>query len=380
MMPPNCVTPFRLALPLLLCSCASVLAAPVDQVNQARREGWGYAAITVGLIRGADNSELPGTRAWLADYEGVEKTVNATNATAPLPPIDAGQLVTHNANFWRMVYEITPGDPALALLHGGLLLAGGEAARASDIGVFARQRPGLDEIMEQALSSLVVSAMSAQKPSHDLVEAGIKLHDAGDLAGALRKYDEALAVLPADGWAHYERGFTLHAQALQAAGQKVPASDTVALGQPIELAPEVRKEYAAGREHDPLRLQAWQGNEAAVVRGARALVVKAQPVWDEIRRDVSTPVSDEQLGDLTDACRTARIDEYALALRQIVIARRRQYDGSDHPFISDCLRRLAPGQTTDVTLRKLAVGAFSARQLAPIAPGFEMHAAPASPK
>jgi hypothetical protein len=235
----------------------------------------------------------------------------------------------------------------------------------------ARQRPGIDEIMERALSSLVVSAMSAQKAAHELVGAGIKLHDAGEVAGALRKYDEALAVLPTDGWAHYERGFSLHAS-----GQKTAANDTVALGQPIELPTDVRKEYAATRKHDPLRLQAWQGNEAVVVRGARALVVKAQPVWDEIRRDVSEPVSDEKLGDLAVACRTAHIDDYALFLRQIIIARRREYNATDHPFISDCLRRLAPGETTEVTLRKLAAGVFCARQLAPIAPGFEMHTAP----
>ena len=354
---------------LALCALlsASQLHAAPDEVSKAHRTGWEFSGVAVSLLRKGELKEFPGTTAWLEDYGRIEADAAGIKKDAPFPAIDVDALVTSNPNFWRMVYEIAPGDPALALLHSSLLLAGGEAQRALQLSVLARQRPGVDPIMTQALASISLSATDAQRRSNELVEAGIKLHDAADFTAALAKYDEALALLPANGWAFYERGFSLRAQALKAAGQSLPANDSVTIGHAIDLPEPVVAAFTQARAHDPFQWQAWQGNDPEIVNGARALFVKAQPVWDEIRRDAAKPVEDPKFLALLEGCERAHIDDYALFLRQIVVARRGAYRPADQGPIADSLRRLISGPTIDDVIKKLSSDAgFPIRRLAPI--------------
>src|SRR5579883_2552972 len=111
-----------------------------------------------------------------------------------------------------------------------------------------------------------------KKKSNALVEQGIKLHDQGDYAGALKKYDEALALWPANGFAHYERGTTLYAQELVAAGEKVPPPGTVLVNSGRKPSAAVAAAFARARRHDPLQRYAYQGDDPEVLRGLQALV------------------------------------------------------------------------------------------------------------
>jgi len=361
--------PVRFLALCALLSTSQLQAAP-DESSKAQRAGWEFSSVAVSLLRKGELKEFPGTTAWLEDYGRIEADVAGIKKDDPFPTIDVDALVTSNPNFWRMVYEIAPGDPALGLLHSSLLLAGGEAQKALQLSVLARQRPGVDPIMTQALTTISLRATDAQRRSNELVEAGIKLHDAADFAGALAKYEEALTALPANGWAYYERGFSLRAQELKADGQPAPANDTVTIGQAIDLPEPVIAAYTRARGHDPFQWQAWQGNDPDVVNGARALFVKAQPVWDEIRRDASKPVADEKLLDLLEGCERAHIDDYALFLRQIVVARRGAYRPADQGPIADSLRRLISGPAVDELIKKLSSDAgFPIRRLAPIEEG-----------
>lgn len=357
----------RLLLPIAgLLLGATAFAAPIDDVNEARRNGWDFAGITIRLLRQGKGPELPGIKAWMADYEVIEKQVAALKPGTPLPKIDADALLTHNPNFWAMYYDIAPGDPALALLHSGILLAGGEAQRASHIAVFALQRPGVEQIMKQALNSVAISAMSAQKTSLEFVQSGVRMHDAGDYPGALKRYDEAIGLLPTNGWAYYEKGFTLRAKLLRDAGKPAPANDSVAIGEPSTDPAEVLELFTQARLHDPFQYQAWQGTDESVLKGARALISRGQPVWEAIRKDATETVTIEQLADLSEACRIAHIDDYALVLRQIIIARRQGVLRADNVFITECLRRLASGPVIEAVVQKLYQDGFQARQLAPI--------------
>jgi hypothetical protein len=66
------------------------------------------------------------------------------------------------------------------------------------------------------------------------------------------------------------------------------------------------------------------------------------------------PDVDQALQVLADGCQEANVDDLALVMRQVLVARRGQYNASDHPFIVKSLRKLAPGPDTEATLTRLA--------------------------
>jgi hypothetical protein len=367
---PSHVSPLLLG-PVLLALAASPLRAQppppeeaVKELREARRAGWQLASLTLQALGAGDQTDYPGIQAFLKDVRAVSKEIDPASPPKRAPVFDADALVTRNPNFWRASYEIAPGDPALLLLHAGLLLGGGEATRASHVAVVALQRPGVPKELRQGFDILLANTQRAGRKSNELVAAGIKLHDRGDYPGALGKYREALAAWPQNGFAHYELGLTLRHQELAAAGEKPPPADAVIVNDGKKASPQVASAFAAARRHDPFQVKAYQGDDREVIKGFLALAKTGFPAWQALVKDHRRQARDGVLEDLAVACQAANHHELALVARQVLVARRGRYAPVDHPFIAASLRKLAPGEQAEAALQLLGSGNLRLRQLA----------------
>ncbi len=342
-------------------ACAATLraqtppeAAPEDPRDAARREAWRSAVLIVSLLEQGDNTAFPGIRAWLADFQQTAATTPPPEAGQPFPAVDADALVTHNPHFWSAFYEMAPGDPGFALLHSALLLSGGEAQRASALAAFGLQRPAIPEEIKRGLLSVIAQCSSAQAHSAELVRAGVKLHDCGDFAGAVQKFDAALAEWPGNGCAHYERGSTLRMKAIADARRTAAASDSLDPPEVPPDPPETAASFALARRHNPLNLLAYQGDDPQMLTALMVLVRTGLPVWEMIHKHPEQPLKPAHLRDLCDACQAAAIDDFALVLRQLVVAANRHYATDDSDCIQESLHRLAPASLTPALLARVS--------------------------
>ncbi len=357
-----------LAIALLILSDASLaVAADPPKLSaeflEARRAGLKLAQVIIERLEVDDQKKFPGIQAWLKDVRKATGGMNPEKPAEEWPAIDVNALMANNPNFWQAYYEIAPGDPGLMVIHAGLLMTGGEMTRASHILVIGLQRPGIPAPFRKAMLGLLAETMKAGKASNSLVEDGIKLHDKGEYAAALRKYDEALAACPQNGFAYYEIGYTIYVQSLVAAGEKPPAPGTVIVNGKQELPAKTKAAYAKARHHEPLQYTAYQGDDKAVIDGIRALVARGLPVWQKLAKEPEKRVDDKTLQEFAEACQEAGIHELGLATRQVMVARRGRYAPSDHPYFTASLGKLAPGEQTDALLKRLATGVLNLRQL-----------------
>ena len=347
---------------------ASGQTPPPDDVaktmDSARANGWRLAQISIQNLEAGKSDDFPGIACWLKDLDRATKGIDLKVSSDKWPAIDTDALVDHNPNFWRAYYEIAPGDPGLAMLHGGLLLTAGEATRASHLAAVALQRPGIPKPVQQGLEYLIASAQSYGAKSNDLVTRGTKLHDKEDYEGALKEYRAALALWPQNGWAHYEVGYTLREQKMVQAGQKKLPPNTIVENGP-QNAPEVEAAFARSRKYDPLQWKAYQGSDPEALKALFPLAKKGMPAWQKLIKNVKQKQKDEVLEDLAAALQEAGIHDLALATRQILVARRKTYAPADHPFITTSLRKLAPGKQTEQILKRLATGVLELRQIIP---------------
>jgi tetratricopeptide (TPR) repeat protein len=331
------------------------------EINEARRMGWLMAAAVVKGMKSNDLTEFPGMAAWLADYDEVAKGIDEKLAPDAWPELDVDALVTRNPNFWRAYYDIAPGDHGLNLLHAGLLLSDGEAIRAWHVLAVGWQRPGKPDNVKRAFLELVAHVNRMREKPNAIVAEGIKLHDAGDYAGALAKYEEALAMWPQNGFAYYEVGYSTYFQHLAAAGKELPKPGAVIIGGEPQP-PEVLAAYEKSRRHDPFQIKAYQGVDKEAIAALKPLLTKAMPAWQKVS-NLRKEADDESLKALGEACQEAGIHELALAIRGVVVARRGDYAKEDHLFIATSLRKLAPGEPSEAALKKLAGARLKLQQL-----------------
>jgi hypothetical protein len=337
--------------------------SPSKELNAARETGWRLALVVVEKLEPSDAKKFPGIRTWLDDFRKMTKGIDPDTHPARWPALDVDALVSQNPNFWRAYFEIAPGDPGLALLHAGLLLSAGEATRASYLIAVARQRPGIPKEIQKGFQAILAHAQKVAERPDALIRQGIKLHDKEDYDGALRKYREALALWPQSGLAHFEIGLSLYHKQLIAAGEKPPSADSVIVNAGQKPNAAVAGAYASARRHDPFQFKAYQGADAEVLRGLKALVKKGLPAWQKLAANRDKLVENETLQQLTAGCQEANIHELALVVRQVLVARRGRYDPTDHPFFSTSVRKLAPGRQTEEVLERLAGGKLTVRQL-----------------
>jgi tetratricopeptide (TPR) repeat protein len=336
---------------------------PSKDLAEARQAGLKLAHVVIEQLEAGDQDKFPGIQAWLKDLRKATKGISPEKPVAEWPAVEIDALMARNPNFWPAYFEIAPGDPGLMMLHAGLLLTAGEMTRASHILAVAVQRPGIPPDVRKALLGMLGQASAAGKASHTLIEDGVKLHDKGEYAAALRKYDEALGAWPQNGLAHYEIGYTIYTESLIAAGEKPPPPGTLIVNAKRSPPAKVLAAYAKARHHDPLLFNAYQGDDKAVVEGLQVLVKKGLPVWRKLSKEPETKADDKDLHDFAEACQEAGIHELGLAARQVLVARRGRYAPADHPYFTTSLQKLAPGEQTEALLKRLATGTLKVRQL-----------------
>ena len=332
-----------------------VKAAPsaAEILGSARKIGWQMTGLVIEKLQPQPHQDFPGIQAWVKSYRQRTQAIDPKTPPEKWPTLNANELATHNPDFWRAYYEIAPGDPGLMALHAGLLLSGGESARALYVLVIARQLTGVPKELRQGLDILAAHAQRTLNQARGPLHAGIKLFDAGDYAGAIKKYRQQLVVWPQDGWAAYELGLTLYYRGEIAAGRKAPELGTLQVNQGSPHSPEVAALYAQAREHDPFQFNAYQGSDPETVRTAMAMFKECRPEWEKLAN--TDELFDRQVIErFSKSCQEADVDELALVARQVVVARRGRYSPTDHPFISASLRRLAPGPQVEAIIRRLA--------------------------
>lgn len=317
------------------------------ELNQLRKTAWEGGVLTmVARLEEADPARFPGIHAWLKDFHVAAQGIDVKVKANKWPTIDVDTLVTHNPSFWDAYYSIAPGDPGLIMLHASLLIAAGETTRGSYGLVLSSQRPEISPELQRIFGSLFFMSRKAREQPDALVQEGIQLHDRGNYDGALKKYHKALALWPQHGLAYYEIGQTYFQRSLAAMadGKEVVTPESL-------FSPEMDVMYTEARRLDPFLFMAYQGKDPAVKSGLKIMVSQAIPAWKKVQEGF---VDDEVLVELADALQEANVHDLALVTRQILVARRKSYDPSDHPFITTSLRKLAPGQQTEDGLQRLA--------------------------
>ncbi|MCC6532864.1 MAG: hypothetical protein IT531_09965 [Burkholderiales bacterium] len=328
---------------------ANAAQAPVE-LAAAQRAGWDTAAILAQGLAAADPRRFPGIHAWLKDYRAAGGVPGKRSASAPAR-LDAERLVTRNASFWRAYFELRPGDGGTMLLHAATLLAGGEASRAAYVLLIARQSPDVDKEMLEAMNALLQHAQGVLHWGAQQAAEAARLHDEGAHAASITRSRAALEAWPANGLAHYELGLALLAKQYLDGGRKPPARSRLGIHSELAPAVEALAAYARAREHDPLLIRAYQGNEMPGADSVLILGKSIRPPWDIVARDTQAGVRDETLRALAGGLAEAGIAELALAVGQVLIGREGGYDDDDRKFMAANLRLLAPAAVASVLKR-----------------------------
>ena len=181
----------------------------------------------------ADEEKYPGIRQFAADVRRLEKSIEPKKPPHEWSAIAVDMLLHRNPNFWRAMYEMAPGDPAISIVHVGLLLASGEINQAHNLLHLLShdtEIPKLErDLLLQSFGDLrfMFPSDSEGPPSNSRLagsldlrvhyllsdnaprpKQGNKLHDSKDYDGAMNAYEAALAIWPQNAAAQYELGYT----------------------------------------------------------------------------------------------------------------------------------------------------------------------------
>ncbi|MBN1908830.1 MAG: tetratricopeptide repeat protein [Pirellulales bacterium] len=339
---------------LLAGPATAVVAQGPPSYEEARLSAWILNTQLLENLGKGDATQSPGTHAWLKDFRAQTQGIDKDTPVAKWPKVDVGKLIDHNPNFWRMYFEIAPGDPLLTMIQASLLLSQGEARRAAYLLELGQYWPGIPKRMVRTFQSVHFMAMVSLKASSDMTQEGIKLFDQGDYDGAIKKYHEALKLCPQNGWTSYELGYALRTKAQVARGEPLDKPGTLKTNGPLNDPPEVTAAFADARLHDPLQFMAYQGTDQEVIKGFVALVKKVKPAWDILRKPGATKQAEYYaLKDLSEGFQEAGVHDLAILARQLMAARRNSYAPEDYPIFVTSLRKLAPGKDTERLLSRL---------------------------
>jgi hypothetical protein len=291
--------------------------------EEARQASWILTSSLIEILEEGNAKQWPGTHDWLKDLREQAKGIGKDTPVAKWPKVDIDALLDHNPNFWRMYYEIAPGDPMLTLIHAGVLLSQGEAMRAGYILELGQHRPGIPKEAMQTLRALQGTATASLKASNAVTEEGTRLFDQGDYDAAIPKYREAHKLCPTNGWTYCEMGYTLRTKAQVARGEKPEKPGMVKTNVKSQDTPDVIAAFAGARRHDPLQFMACQGSDPEVIKGCLAIVKQVTPAWKTLREQGITKDAEYRaLKDLSEGLREAGVYDLAIFARQLMAARR----------------------------------------------------------
>lgn len=301
-------------------------------VFQLRKAGWTTAIEMLSKIEKADKEKFPGIHDFVTDVRRIEKNIDASKPKHEWNIFEASLLIHQNPNFWRAMYETAPNEPAFQFVHFGLLLTSGEIDQSHNLMHLLLHNTAIQKLDRDRLKwfDSLTHQMLADNFRH--LSQGIKLHDAKDFDAAIKIYDDVLKTWPQCSTAQYEIGYS------KRISQRDPSAH-----------------FANCRRLDPLNLAAHQGHYSPDVFLARQEVDKVIQQWNsDIKKKIT--VEDDVLLRFSEGCQISapielRFHELALVARQVLVARKGEYDDQDREFIARSLRQLAPGLITEETIR-----------------------------
>lgn len=356
----------RFGLLFLLLSPSALLGqeltkSRLPELAEARKTGLLLANMVVEKLSSEDATKFPGMKNWSQDFQRFSEGLLAKSPDE-WGNLDVDSLLTKNPHFWEMTYEIFPGDPGLMLLHAGVLMTAGELTRAAQIAYLGLQRNSIPKPFHVGLNSVITQYQKVNEKANIPVYAGIKRYDDGDYGQALRKYDEAINLWPQNPFAWYEAGLTMLQQERIAAGKKPIPSDPFAILDE-RLSKEVAHAFHRARMSDALQLRAYQGDEKELLATLAILNKKVIPSWDKLTQNHNKSASEELLTELANSFQEAQLHDYALIVRQVLIARRNRFLPEDHPFIASNLKKVIPPAEAESILKRLTSARIEFRQL-----------------
>jgi hypothetical protein len=303
-------------------------------VFQLRKAGWTTAIEMLSKIEKADKEKFPGIHDFAAEVRRIERRIDASKPKHEWNLFEASSLIHQNPNFWRAMYETDPNEPAFQFVHFGLLLTSGEIDQSRNVIHLLLHNTTIQKQDRDRLKwfDSLTSQMLADIFRH--LSQGIKLHDAKDFEAAIKIYEDVLKTWPQCSSAQYEIGYS------KRMGQGDPGVH-----------------FANCRRLNPLNLAAHQGSYSPDVFLARQQVDQVIQLWNSNIKKKTT-IGDDILLRFSEGCQSAapiepRFHELALTARQVLVARKGKYDIQDYEFIARSLRELAPGDTTEETIRRL---------------------------
>ena len=283
----------------------------------ARQEGWQEVLDLLPALDEQPETDYPGVAALTRELNSLAA---ATHGGRGVPPLAIDRVVDHNPDFWRAYYEIAPGDPLMAMLHTGLLLAAGEAARADAVATLAINFGRMSLEYRKELVRLDAYADLLLQGGQTAPPAEARHGGSPDYAALAVKAGAMLRVWPRN----------------PAALADLTRARWGLAGKPARLAPDspAGESLAALRSADP-----FFALDPAVTGPEPAATVEARRLWLLINDDKA--IGDEQvLAQFAAAAQAAGDDEAALAARSLLAGRNTGLPPLDEAFVRRSLERL----------------------------------------
>jgi tetratricopeptide (TPR) repeat protein len=282
----------------------------------ARQIGWKEVEDLLPLLQAQATGDFPGIAALTAD---LGRVAAAKRTPAGVPPIDAVRLVDHNPHFWAAYFEIAPGDPLMAMLHVGLLLAAGEVVRADEVATLEINFGRMEPDYRKELVRLDVHAQLVLQGSRVADGRLPQLRQHQDVGALARGAEAALRVWPANPDALSD--LALSFQPFSAGGP--PAPDSPA-----------GRALAALRKVDP-----FFPIDPVFAQPDAAALLNARRWWLLI--DGERAIGDDRiLAQFSSATQAAAIDELALVARSLLSGWSGETIPPDEGFARKSLQRL----------------------------------------
>jgi len=312
-------------------------AAALKQTNtlltMGRQLGWKEVEDLLPLLQAQADADFPGIASFVAD---LRQLADAKKTPAGVPPIDAARLIDHNPHFWAAYYEIAPGDPLMAMLHIGLLLAAGEMVRADEVATLEINFGRMELDYRKELVRLDAHAQLVLQGSRGDTGDRARLRGEKAYAAIARRAQAALAVWPDNPEALADLAWALQAMS----GGGPPAADS-----PAGRAVGTLRAADPFLPIDPV----LAGPEPAALQTARRwwlLIDRERAIGD-----------DRILEQFSTAAQTAGIDELALVARSLLSGWSGESVPPDENFARTGLQRLVgPGAAAEICARAFAEG------------------------
>ncbi len=147
-------------------------------------------------------------------FAGVRDLGKAIGGLDPGKPVGVAAVTDRSHDYWRAMLEMSPGIPLVPAIRVALHVADGEIDRARRVAQavvpFDANKSGPSRI----LGDLRMMMDLFYKDLEARIGEGVKLHDQGRFADALKVYDAVLRDYPGSAWAHYERFHTRRSAAM----------------------------------------------------------------------------------------------------------------------------------------------------------------------